>query len=429
MRRTIVAAILSSVLCAGTPISVRADSAPSASEPDWKKMYEEEKQQYQEQKQRNDTLERRLSLLEEKGSQDVYVVKEQIPEPTMTFLKQTEINGYVSSSYFYNFNRPDNNENTGRGFDVKADQFMANKLVVRIDKPVDYNAFDWKAGYAAKLIFGQDAEFTQAAGLNLGTQGDLFEANVTVNAPIGNGLKVTLGKFGTTMGYESTFTEENFNWSGGYLWVFAEPFTHTGVLLSYQLTPELELKVTLNNGWDVVADNNNAKSVMGTATYTMNDKTSMALTGFGGPEQDNSSANWRKGVDFWFDQKLTPKVEGVVQLDYGAEDGADANGKKAEWFGVSGWLVYTFTEKWNVAGRADYFRDGDGVRTSGSPSLAPFPSNTGQELTSWTLTVNFKPVPELRLAPEFRWDHSTLETAFDGRDTQVTLGMGAAYSY
>ena len=306
---------------------------------------------------------------------------------------------------------------------------MANKAVVRIGHPIDYSAFDWLAGYSVKLIFGQDAEFTQAAGLDLGTQGDLFEANLTVNVPVGNGLKVLIGKFGTTMGYESTFTEENFNWSAGNLWVFVEPFTHTGVLLSYQATSELEVKLTLNNGWDVVADNNHGKSVMGTATYTLNDKTSMALTGYGGPEQDANSSNWRKGVDFWIDQKFTPKLEGVAQIDYGAEDGADINGNKAEWFGLSGWLVYTVNDKWNVATRADYLKDGDGARTSDAPSLAPFPANNGQELTSVTLTVNFKPVEALRLAPEFRWDHSSMNTAFDGRDTQVTVGMGAVYSY
>ncbi len=316
-----------------------------------------------------------------------------------------------------------------RGFDAKADQFMANKLVLRIDHAVDYSAFDWKAAYSAKLIFGQDAEFTQAAGLNLGNQGDLFEANVTVNVPVGNGLKVLMGKFGTTMGYESTFTEENFNWSAGNQWAVLEPFTHTGVMLSYQATPELEVKATIMNGWDVVADNNSAKSYMGTATYTVNDSLSMALTGFGGPEQDANSSNWRKGVDFWIDDKFTPKVEGVVQLDYGAEDGADANGKKAEWCGVGGWLVYTINTKWNVATRADYVKDNDGVRTSDAPSLAPFPANNGQELTSVTLTLNYKPVDGLRIAPELRWDHSSLNTAFDGHDSQVTMGMGAAYSY
>ena len=118
-----------------------------------------------------------------------------------------------------------------------------------------------------------------------------------------------------------------------------------------------------------------------------------------------------------------------MQLDYGAEDGADLNGKKAEWYAIGGWLNYTLDTKWGVAGRLDYLKDQDGVRTSDAPTLAPFPANNGQELTSVTLTVNFKPIDGLRLAPEFRWDHSSLHTAFDGHDSQVTVGMGAAYSY
>ena len=434
MKRNMAVVCLVSVLTVGIPILVLADAAnspptTSSSEPDWKKMYEDQKQINEEQTKTNNALERRLSLLEDRSTGDVFVVKADIPDSTIAFLKQTEINGYVSSSYFYNFNHPGDHLNTGRGFDVRSDEFMANKLVVRFDKPVDYSAFDWKAGYTAKLIFGQDAEFTQAQGLSLGNQGDLFEANLTVNVPIGNGLKVMLGKCGTPMGYESTFTEENFNWSGGNQWTFFEPFTHTGVMLSYQLTPELEIKTMVMNGWDVVADNNHGKSFMGTATYTMNDKTSMALTGYGGPEQDGNSSNWRKGVDAWIDQKWSPKVETVAQLDYGAESGADANGGTAEWWGIGGWLVYTLNDKWNVATRADYIRDADGVRTSGSPSLAPFPTVDRQELTSVTLTLNFKPVDGLRIAPEFRWDHSSFNTAFDGYDSQVTIGMGAAYSY
>ncbi len=418
MKNIVAAVCLISVVTVVTPFVSRADDASSA--PDWKKLYEE-------QKQRTDSLEKRLALLEDKSTQDLYLAKEKIPESTVDFLKKTEINGYVSSSYFYNFNRPADNVNVGRGFDRRADEFMANKLVVRIDHAVDYSAFDWLAGYSAKLILGQDAEVTQAGGLGLGGELiDLFEANVTVNVPVGNGLKVMLGKCGTPLGYESSFTEENFNWSGGNQWVFAEPFTHTGVKLSYQPTTELEVQVMVMNGWDVVADNNHSKSVMGTATYTVNDKLSMAVTGYGGPEQDDNSSNWRRGVDFWIDNKFTPKIEAVAQLDYGAEDGVDANLHRAEWFGLGGWLVYTFNDKWNVATRADYFKDGDGSRTS---DVAGFPVNGGQELCSVTLTVNFKPVEGLKLAPEFRWDHSSLDTAFDGRDTQVTLGFGAVYSF
>ena len=152
MKSVVTAVCVASVLTVVTPFLVCADvpSSPPENAPDWKKMYEE-------QKERNDELERRISLLEDHATQDVYVAKETVPESTLKFLKQTEIDGYVSGSYFYNFNRPEDHLNLGRGFDSRADEFMANKLVVRIGHPVDYSAFDWLAGYSAKVIFGLSA--------------------------------------------------------------------------------------------------------------------------------------------------------------------------------------------------------------------------------------------------------------------------------
>ena len=41
--------------------------------------------------------------------------------------------GMFPVSYFYNFNRPASNENTGRGFDVASDEFMSNKPVMRLE--------------------------------------------------------------------------------------------------------------------------------------------------------------------------------------------------------------------------------------------------------------------------------------------------------
>jgi hypothetical protein len=371
------------------------------------------------------------------------VVKEDVPESTLAFLKQTEISGYVAGSYFYNFNRPASRENTGRGFDSRSDEFMANKFVLRLGHPVEFNAFDWKAGYSAKIIFGQDAAFTQARGLSLGENGDLFEALVTVNAPIGNGVKLSLGKCGSPIGYESTFTEENANWSAGNQWVFVSPFTHTGVMLDYQFNDKWAVKLMVNNGWDVVVDNNSSKSFIANLTFAPSDKTSFALTGFGGPEQEGNNSHWRKGVDFYIDQKLTRTLEWVVQIDYGQEDQAavvgsalDLDGNPvpvisgdAQWWAAGTWFIYTPGEKWSVALRGDYLRDINGARTSQAPSSAPFEINTGQELCSVTLTLNLKPVKEVRISPELRWDHSSIDTAFSGHQDQITIGFGAAYWY
>jgi hypothetical protein len=389
--------------------------------PDYKKLYEE-------QKARTDALEKRLAILEEKVAGE-YVPKSDVTETTLGFLGKTEISGYVAGSYFFNFNEPSSHENTGRGFDVRHNEFMLNKAVLKLEKPTEFNAFDWTVGYGVELLFGQDAEFTQASGLGLGDQGDLLQAYVEFNVPVGNGLKVLLGKCSTEMGFELTETEQNYNWSAGNQWTFLEPFTHTGIRLTYALSDQWEAALLFNNGWDNVRDNNNSQSWMGRLRYSPNDNTSYTFIGFGGPEQGANNHDWRRGVDIVIDHKWNHIWHSALQLDYGAEDGADASGGVAEWWGVGLWMVYEPSEKWNVAFRGDWVNDIDGARTSETPYLAPFPPNDGQELISLTLTVNFKPVEELRIAPELRWDHSTLDEAFGGHSDQVTIGVGAAYFF
>src|ERR1051325_5279123 len=93
----------------------------------------------------NQELRRRIELLEEKekAAPETYVVKESVPEATLNFIKQTEISGFVSGSYTYNFNNPKNDLNTGRGYDNLHDQFMFNKLAIILAHDPDYNAFDW----------------------------------------------------------------------------------------------------------------------------------------------------------------------------------------------------------------------------------------------------------------------------------------------
>ena len=412
-------------------------------EPDYKKLYEE-------QLKRNDSLEKRVSLLEEKDKNPPYTKTEDMPENTVKFLKQVDISGYLTSSFNYNFNRPPDNLTIGQGYEYNANQFMYNSFILILQKSVDYDAFDWKAGFYTELILGQDAAYTQASGLSLGDEGDLEQAYVQVNAPLGNGVKIIFGKYVTPIGYEVVETALNANWTMGYQWTLFEPFTHTGLQLGYKISNEWEVNFYVNNGWDDVTDNNHSLSYIGRIYYTPNDKTSVTLIGFGGPEQTannvdpgngtpGADGHWREGVDFVVTYKCTPKVNTAVQVDYGHESqaavvGMDVNGDAiisgdAQWWGIGSWLTYDITEKLQAAFRADYVNDINGARSSGSPSTAPFPVNTGQELYSLTLTMNYKPVEGLRFSPEFRFDHSTLNDAFDGHDTQILTTFGAAYSF
>jgi hypothetical protein len=419
------------LLCAATVAAAgfcRADDAtpPAAAEaPDWKRMYEE-------QKKRTEELERRIAVLEEKIAAEPYVKTEDVRESTLKFLQQTELSGYVSASYFYNFNRPDDRLNKGRGFDTRHNEFMANKAYLALEKPVEYGPLEWAAGYKIALLLGQDAEFTQATGLSLGDNGDLFVAAVVLNVPVGNGLKLTFGKYETVHGYEANLTEFNYNWSGGLLWTFLEPFTHTGVKLSYQWTDRIETELLVMNGWDVVRDNNSAKSYMGAIYLTTPDeKTTVTLIGFGGPEQDNNSSSWHKGANLQLEHRFTQAWLAATDLHYKHDDVGDANDKPVEAWGAGIWLVYEPTQRYSVAVRGEWLKDRDGFFTTDSTVFPTFfdLDVRGQELWSVTLTLNVKPVEELRIAPEFRWDRSSASRAFDGHKDQITLGVGAAYFF
>lgn len=387
-------------------------------------------------------LEARVAELEGKGPMAEGTMKAGGWE---AWLGAVKFSGFASASYLYNFNRPsgltpnsrgDTDYTRGRSFDGAHNEFTLNKLKLTLERPVAFSADDWDAGFRADLIFGQDATLIQSGGLNLGTHGDIEQLYATVNVPVGRGLQVSAGKWVTLMGVEVIEETANPNWSEGNQFLFVENFTGTGVQLAYKWTDRIDTQFRVFNGWDVVKDNNNALSYMGRIGFAPDDKTSIGLVGYAGPEQAANTSAWRKGVNLVVSRKIMPKLTAWAQGDYGQEDANPALPKPgdAEWWAAGLWLAYDFTDKIGVAIRGDYLDDKDGARTSAAPITSPFAVNTGQELSSLTLTLNLKPYKNLQVRPEIRWDHSSANLFGDrdsdtGRANQVTASLGVAYLF
>lgn len=363
-------------------------------------------------------LEKRLEELEGKTLKNDTVTPQ-----TLEFLGKTAVSGFVSASFFHNFNDANPSANA---FVTKNDAFTLHKLKLALEKPVDYDKDKWNAGFRADLVAGEDAKVIHASGLGDSDQPfDLEQAYLTLNIPIGNGLKLALGKMVTLMGVEVIEETANPNWSVGNQFLFAENFTQLGGLLSYKWNDNIETVFAVFNGWDKVTDNNNALSYMGKINFTLTDKTAIALLGYGGPEQNDNTSHWRKGAEIILTQKIGNKLTLYLQGDYGQEDNAALAGGNAEWFAAGLWAVYQFTDKIGLALRADYLADDGSSRTGFDP--------TGNvNLTSLTLTLNFTPIKNLQVRPEIRWDHCS-ETAFSDGDNakrdQILLGLGVAYIF
>ncbi len=80
-----------------------------------------------------------------------------------------------------------------------------------------------------------------------------------------------------------------------------------------------------------------------------------------------------------------------------------------------------------LAVRGEFLSDARGVDASADP-LA-FKANTGNDLASIAVTLNIKPVPNVKIQPEVRFDHSSLPGAFGTHADRVILGVGVSYLF
>jgi hypothetical protein len=368
-------------------------------------------------------------------------------EPAPTFLETAlpgvKISGYAEASFTASTadaRDADGREViVGRSYERFDDDFMLNALKLALEKPVQSDQFS--AGFRADLLVGQNATLLQSAGLNLGDQGDVEQAYVMLNIPTGDegrALTFKAGKQVSLMGVEVIEDVANPVWSEGNQFLFGENFTATGLEVAYRWSPVVITQLLVFNGWDVVKDNNDDVSFMGRLGITPDDRTTIALLGFIGPEQAGNDDADRKGVELLVYRAVTDEVKLWGQVDYGTEDASEAlpvPTNDAEWFAAALWATVDFTPEVGIGLRADYFNDMDGARTSNSPFTAPFPANTGQEVGNGTLTLNIRAWENALIRPEVRYDKSSLDDAFgvdddgEGRDDQFTFSLSAAFLY
>jgi hypothetical protein len=280
-------------------------------------------------------------------------------------------------------------------------------------------------GYKLKVSAGETAKFIHSAGLGQpDDEFDLTEAYIDYLAPIGSGLKARFGKFATYHGAEVIEARDNFNYSRGFLFNFAIPFTHTGFMAGYTISPALTANLYLVNGWDVTNDNNKGETIGANFVVTPVEPLSMNFGFMYGPEQaDNSSRN-RFLFDWVGTFKATDKLTFVVNTDYAREKKDPLNaGENSKWYGVAAYAKYAFTDYFSTSIRAEYFNDKDGVRT-GIP----------QKLKEITITPEIMLAKNLLLRPEYRHDWSD-KRGFDSKNTvlskksQDTVALGIMYTW
>jgi hypothetical protein len=339
------------------------------------------------------------------------------------------LGGYVEGGWTYNFEDPAGDTNNGRVFDFENQDPTLHQLVLFVDRAVDTSKFD--IGFHVEMMWGADARLIHSNGLfdhyGLGdgpeNQFDLTQAYVDVS--LGNGLKVRAGKFVTTIGYEYINPNQNALYSRSFLFGFAIPFTHTGVLAFYDVNPNFQIYGGVTRGWEQsLEDNNDAIDGLAGLTWKINDKTALLVNASVGPQRGDSNDDYRYLIDAIFSVQVSDQLQLAVNADYGWEENAGADGDDASWYGAAVYATYKVSDMFAVNARAEYFNDDDGARGLGT---SVYEVTLGLDIKPLSSDRNFS---TLRIRPEVRWDFSD-DSIFDGgnEDSQLTFGVDAIFGF
>lgn len=354
------------------------------------------------------------------------------PATVLTALSSTTLSGYVDTTAVWKLGTGDANM-PGRVYDGSdvQDGFNLNVVSLTLDKPLDTSA--WSAGYHVQMLMGPGATkrgtglATSGSGGAVATDFSFNEAYVNLHVPIGNGLEIHVGQFGTFNGYEAYDTYKDPNWSRSYGF-FVESSAHTGVAAFYKINDIVSVQGGIgnaagyNNEVNARQSTESKKAYLGMVTLT-------APESFGFMKGATLSGGYTVG-DHQLDATTissTGVPAGGTRFNQGniyvggtipmpvtglalgaAYDYTYGQAAKNDYANATALYVTYNMDKWTFANRVDY-------GTSSAGLFDAVNSGKTDRLISETFTVGYSLWKNVVTRGEFRWDHSlTSDRPFGG---------------
>jgi Putative beta-barrel porin-2, OmpL-like. bbp2 len=382
-----------------------------------------------------------------------------------TALSNTTLSGYVDVSAQFNPNGGGGAPNYE--FGNKANGINLNVVDIALDKPLDESP--WASGYHVEVWLGPDASSlgtSQApySGQNIGINSPaaIRQAYIALRTPVGNGIDWKIGVFDTIVGYESTTSGNNPNYSRSFGYNI-EPTTHTGILGTYKIndiaTVQAGVADTSYAGFGAYSAGYNNQmylpTVMGGVTLTAPDSFGWAKGATLSFDIINTSGNLNQaagnnpperngnGATTYYAGVTLPTP--IAALKFGAAfDYLNARDISANtWVGAV-YSTYQFNDKLSLNLRAEYL-DGGGNTTDGTTlnggayqsGNPPFGTQTGgdQQAQELTATVQYSLWANVLTRLEVRWDHVNHGNGYDNnqfsgyRQDAFLLAAQAIYTF
>ena len=364
------------------------------------------------------------------------------------FFRDTTFNVALDGYYAYNFNNPVGRVNLLRAYDVLSNEFGLNQASVVVEHPPDAAA-GRRWGGRLDLQFGQATDTLQGNPANEPRPQiyrNIFQAYGTYIIPVGKGITVDFGKWGSSLGIEGNYSKDQINYSRAY-WFDFLPFYHMGVRLSAPISNRFTLNYWVVNGTNQVEATNGFKDELFGFTAKPSKNVVWIMNYYLGQEHPDRAVvpptspipvqpdlsfaairpapNGRTHIfDSYVTWQATPKLSFALEGDYFIQrlwknEAPGQSSAPSHVAGGAAYVRYQFSPRIALASRTEYLSDRGGLF-----------SGLTQALKENTVTFDYSLADGFLMRYEWRRDFSNkptfltdVQNALSKDQTTATVGL------
>ncbi len=321
------------------------------------------------------------------------------------------VGGYVDAYYGYNFNQP--NANSTPYFVSMNRHNEMNINLAFID--LRYNT----ERVRARIVPGFGTYINSNYAAEPGALKNIVEASAGLRLSKRKNVWLDYGIIGSPYTNESAISKDHLVYTRSFS---AEnvPYYLSGAKLSVTLSQKINLYLYLINGWQQIIDQNQYKSFGSQLEIRPNNKNLINWNTYIGDERSAAHPLYRNRyfTDLYWIFESGKKFSSTACAYIGLQQKI---GQESIWWSANYSARYSFTHKFSLSGRVEYFTDPNNTMISSIISSNQFSSYSG------TVGVNYKIGDHALLRLENRIFYSEKDNYFDQNFNAVKM-MNVAMS-
>jgi hypothetical protein len=267
------------------------------------------------------------------------------------------VQGYVDVYYSYDFSNPNNGDRPYFVSSARHNEFNVNLAFV----DVKYSSGKFRARFVPGFGSYVNANYANEPL----TLKNIIEGNIGLRIFKNKGIWLDVGVLGSPYTNESAISKDHLMYTRSFAPEYV-PYYLSGAKLTVPLSTKLNAYLYILNGWQVIRDNNQGKSIGTTLEYRPNNYWLINWNTYLGDERSSLAPNFRARYfsDIYFIY-TKDKFSATGCIYGGIQQRVNQLNQKttdATWWQANLIGKYQFTPKVSLSGRIEYFDDPERVQ-------------------------------------------------------------------